>query len=165
MNKSLQNWLDSKVSDDTVANKYEKTPWNLPPHSASRYEDITTFQRYYKDDTDQDVKASDTIYPSLLDNMRAVNPQDIRKDSQLKLLDCITERYTHGSHTRSILIPPNSNRHHTNHLFKKLVDFSDNNDMYYVMSDGKNTEVLPFVDVDLKDAFYKFCQENTFKNK
>ena len=165
MNISLQNWLDSKVSDSTIKDKYEVNDYNLPPHSnsSSRYKNIHTFQKYYDGIDDQDVEASDSFYTGLLETMRDTNPKDIRKDPQLKFLDSINEVYKQDDHKLSVLIPPNSNRHHTNYLFKQLVDCSDYNNMNYVISDSKNTQDIPYIDVNIKDAFYKFCQDNTLK--
>lgn len=160
MNNTLQNWLDSKVSDDNILDKYSKTPYNMPRH-LNMYESLEDYNRYYKKN-DQDVNSADTFYPNLIDGMKEINPEDLSKDKQLKFLDSVTERYKAGKEVKSFLIPPNSNRYHTNYLFKQLVDFSD--DYNYSITDSTGNEVLvPFIDVNFKNAFYKFCQENTYK--
>jgi len=67
----------------------------------------------------------------------------------------------------TILIPPNTNRYHANYLFKRMVQYSINNNMYYDVEDPYKdvyrTELL--VEPDIKEAFYKFCYHNTHKNK
>jgi len=62
-----------------------------------------------------------------------------------------------------IFIPPNTNRYHANYLFKKMVDFSVDNYLFYDIDDPETetqrTEIL--VDPSLKEAFYAFCYTNS----
>jgi hypothetical protein len=60
-----------------------------------------------------------------------------------------------------VFIPPNTNRFHANHLFKQLVDKNLEYNMYY---DLGNDKPYPMFDVTMKDAFYRFCMNNTYKN-
>jgi len=57
-----------------------------------------------------------------------------------------------------IFIPPHTNRYHTNHLFKCMVQYSIINNMRYEIEDPQTgefkTEIL--IDPELKEAFYKF---------
>lgn len=157
--KTLRDWLDSKVLDDEIPDKYSKTTHNIPPY-LNRYESDDYFNRYYTKD-DDDVKTADTFYPDLIDNMLKVNPQDVHSSTQLKFLDSITERYE----SKKFLIPPNTNRHHTNFLFKNLVDYSDMNGYNYEILDSKGNIIkLPFLGNDIKTSFYKFCKDNTYRN-
>jgi len=66
--------------------------------------------------------------------------------------------------TRSIdiLIPPNTNRYHTNYLFKELVNYVYDNNMFYEIDKGAN-DVL--VDPSMKKAFYTFCYNFTHKRR
>ena len=156
--KSLCEWLDSKVSDDTIQNKYSKTSYNLPPH-LNRNESIEYFYRYYTKN-DEDIDTADTFYPNFIDHMRNLNPEDLRNDEELKFLDSITERY---GKEHKFLIPPNTNRYHTNFLFKHLIDVSDNSGYNYETVDLNDKVVrLPFIDKELKQSFYKFCKDNTY---
>lgn len=160
----LDGWLDSKVNDDTITTKYEKSEYSLPRYF-NKSVNISRFDRYYGED-DSDIKASDEFYISLLKNSSV---KEINEDTQLEFLDKITEKYRGDNDTegREILIPPNTNRHHVNYLFKELVDYSNaNNFAYNIYNYEKDSdEIMSLIDTDFKEAFYKFCYDNTHKEK
>lgn len=157
----VNEWLDSRVTDpeDTHMQKQR-----VPTLS------MNVYHRYYKGDTDQDIKSSDNFSISLLDDMKRNSPQEIRSDKHLTLLDTVTERYTDNSNKdkstiKSVLIRPDTNRHHANFLFKRLVDFCDNNDFNYCSLNPSTYEyeTMNLIDTSFKDSFYKFCYDNTHK--
>ncbi len=64
-----------------------------------------------------------------------------------------------------ILLYPNTNRYHANYLFRKLIDFAQDNDFNYYIYDKKTKEykACDLMDKSLKDVFYKFCYDNTYR--
>lgn len=156
---NLQNWLDSKVTDSEVADKYSPMSCILPVHSAYqlRYQPASSYSRYYTED-DQDIKAHDSFYSDLIDGS---DPRDVLSDPTLKHLNSVTQRY--GRHTtRSVLIPPNTNRYHANYLFRQMVDLGFSNSLNYsVLGKDGASMTIPFVTPEFKSAFYEFCKKHT----
>ena len=62
-----------------------------------------------------------------------------------------------------ILIPPNTNRYHANYLFKRMVDFTYNNDMLYEIGNPstQSYDTVPLITPSFKHAFYAFCYNNS----
>jgi hypothetical protein len=162
-NSATKVWLDSKVNDSSILTKYEQNEDSLPSYF-NKSVHLSNFQRYYNTN-DGDVQASDKFYTSLLKNIRETDKDSLKEDKQLNFLNRITEKYreTPGINNENkdidILIPPNTNRHHTNFLFKQLVDYSDNNKFFYKIDDKH----VRLIDPNLKEAFYQFCYNNTHK--
>ena len=73
------------------------------------------------------------------------------------------DEYANDTREIDIIIPPNSNRYHANYLFKKMVDYSIENNMCYGIEDpnfgtyGSHMLIYP----ELKRAFYSFCCNNS----
>jgi hypothetical protein len=141
-------WLDEKVNDKYIDNKYYTTNYTLKPYT-SHYD----FNTYYKDN-DMDINASNK-----------------------KLYDCITNSskndledndfiYNLSLYIDHLLINPNTNRNHANTLFRQLIDYSfDNNFDYNLFNYNSNEyELINLMDVSMKKSFYKFCYDYSFKN-
>lgn len=60
----------------------------------------------------------------------------------------------------------NTNGHHVNTLFKKMIDYTNGNDIYYKIYDQTKEDYVEctLFDTTMKDSFYKFCYENSVKN-
>src|SRR5436190_12883302 len=109
----LNQWLDSKVNDITIKDKYEITNNNLNPYYG-KYENELYFDG--KDDTD--IQANDIFYLNLIRNVNEKSLNEL-----IKYID-------------RVLIPPNTNRYHANQLYKKMVDYIiDNNFNYDIFND------------------------------
>ena len=160
----VQKLLNSKIDDEMVETVYSEDGECLPLY-LNEIEDSKIFNKYY-DSNDQDVQANEEIYVSLLNNLRKDDPEELNRDKFLLHLDKFVERYRSTKNNLDILIPPNTNRYHTNYLFKKLVDYSIDNNCIYSHIDQKTGDIYPLdlINVNFKDAFYEFCYENTYKN-
>lgn len=139
-------WLDSKVNDKTISNKYEVSDFSLT-HYASNYPK----EAYYVDG-DQDFDANDKFYYNLLIN---TNEGDVEEG--------LRQLYQYLDH---LFIPPNTNRYHANHLFRKMKDFSLENGFDYKVYEPtiKKYGLYNFIDAYLKEDFYKFCYQYSDKN-
>jgi hypothetical protein len=62
-----------------------------------------------------------------------------------------------------ILLYPNTNRYHTNSLFRQLIDHSYSNSFDFKLYNDETNEYdkLNLMDVSLKNSFYRFCHENS----
>ena len=161
----VQMWLNSKLLNNYFDSKYKYTKYTIKPYM-EEYEKFNIFEKYYTNN-DQDVKSSDKFYISLINNMRIINPENIVKDRNIRHINRAMESYRDGKNSQEInvLIPPNTNRYHTNYLFKKMIDYCDNNDFYfgYVDESMEKFIQIKLVDTDFKDAFYEFCYDHTDK--
>lgn len=154
MNVALKDWLDRAV--DGCESKYSPDEHSLPVPKNGLPTDMRNIYRYYIAD---DLRSSDKFFINCLNN---TDREQLNEDKQLKFLNCVTDRFIDRSNgnIKSVLIPPNTNRYHSNFLFKKLVDRCDDKKMTYQVAD----ESFKLVDPNLKEAFYQFCFENTHKD-
>lgn len=130
----LKKWLDSKVYDNSIENKYEITEFTLKPYKSKYNKEI------YYTENDEDCEFL----------------CDLKDNNNLQ-----TELDNYDDH---LFIPPNTNRYHTNSLFRQLIDFSIENEFSnnYFVDDGKNGYMkCNIIDRSLKKAFYKFCHDNS----
>ncbi len=165
----VQKWLNNKVMNPMIIDKYMPYDTHLLRHN--KY-DADHFNEYYAPD-DQDIQNSDDTYVSILLSMRDISPDSIKEDSQLAYLDAVMESFVNqqcngwvrrkknkriiDAPERHLLIPPNTNRFHVNLLFKRIIDHC----APYNFSIGE--EIIPLVDVFMKDEFYKFCYDNSIR--
>jgi len=70
-------------------------------------------------------------------------------------LDRYVEVYKEGK----VFIPPSSNRYHCNYLYKKIINFTKKNKMYYPHDNG----YVNLFDKKFKRRFYNFCYKYTHK--
>ncbi|AYV78819.1 MAG: hypothetical protein Edafosvirus36_9 [Edafosvirus sp.] len=170
METNQNTWLNLKINDEYTKTIYNKT--NLIYLKCGNMSG-DEFHKYYKLD-DSDMKSRDTTSINIINNIyqfqELYENEKLCDDQELKYLDSIMERYYgveyKGRKVRvDVLIPPGTNRFHTNYLFKKIVDCSNDRMSYYIpkIIDGKiveeNNEKL--ITSDFKEEFYKFCFENT----
>lgn len=150
LDQNMNKWLLDKIRDPTIENIYSKS---LLPTIYSGIHDMKIFTKYYSNQ-DIDIKNSDFI-ADLVVYMIKNSPSEM--DDNLHILANVLEIYGEES---SILLPPNSNQSHTNYLFKKLIDKSEN--MIYniplISKTGKiKYKSFPMINVLFKNNFYKFC--------
>ncbi len=164
----MQKWLNSKVNDCTIKSKYDYHKDTLDPY-LKKYENIKIFRNYYKENNDTDILNSDQSYLFIINEEKKHNFEEFKNDEFLLFLDHHVERYRSedGEKEKQILIPPNTNRYHTNYLFKMLVDCSDFFELTTNIYNPKTREIelIPLIDTDFKDIFYEFCYNNTYKDR
>jgi len=139
----LNQWLDSKVNDKDIWSKHEVDEHTIKPYT-SHYDKST-----YYTENDSDINASDKVFHQLIDDMG----DDLTEDMELYKLSMYDDH---------IMLSPNTNRFHSNLLFRQLVDFShDNNHEYAIYNTNHNEHIdVNLMDVSLKKSFYKFCKDN-----
>lgn len=138
MNNTLDKWLDSRTRSK-LENK-------LVPYYG-KYD----FENYYEEN-DTDIRACDKINYNLI---KMIQDDDLNEhDKELNNM----EKYIDN-----ILIRPNTNRYHTNQLFKMLIDYTiDNNFHYNIYNDVTNEyEIMSLIHPNFKNKFYKFCKDNS----
>lgn len=133
---SISVWLDEKVNDSSIPNKYEITQYTLDSYK-TEFNDINKY--YTKDDDDFESNSLDYLL--------------LTKDKSL--LNHV-DTYEEGN----ILIAPNTNRYHCNQLFKKMIDYSIKNKLEYKIK--KSNDYLELIGPEFKENFYKFCYENSY---
>jgi len=165
MSGDIKSWLDSQLPDTET--KYSEDGSCLP-FGRDRY--IADFKDYYNDN-DQDIKASDKTYLSILKHYDK-SDRDLYQiqgqydDNTIQYMKERVERYINTNkpeHSKEILIPPNTYRYHANYLFKKIIDYVEHNGCMYEYYDSRKGKTMKFklFDKNMKDAFYKFCYDNT----
>ena len=55
----------------------------------------------------------------MLNSIKQSNPRELKRDKHLAMINTYIERYG----KKKILINPNTNRYHANHLFKNIIDY------------------------------------------
>jgi hypothetical protein len=163
MNNNLIRWLTSKVNDDTIHSIYDDSEYTLN-NFLNEYEYIDDYTEFYNDgDIDMvlntDPLINDKSMSHLVERYRPASffKQDTWAKSNKKVK---VKELSNDNRSIDIFIPPNSNRYHTNYLFKKLVDESLKNDMYYHLD---SVDPYRLFDITMKESFYKFCMKNTIK--
>jgi hypothetical protein len=58
---------------------------------------------------------------------------------------------------------PNTHKQHANFVLDSLIDYCHENDLAYDIPTTEGTNTKGLVDSDIKEAFYKFCYDNTTK--
>lgn len=140
----LNQWLDSKVNDKDIWSKHEVDEYTIKPYK-SHYN-----KNAYYTENDSDVSASDKVFHQLIDDMG----DDLTEDMKLHKLSMYDDH---------IMLNPNTNRYHSNLLFRQLIDFSHDNNHEYAIYNTKYNEHIDvnLMDVSLKESFYKFCKDNS----
>jgi len=89
----------------------------------------------------------------------------IENDSDMRMNDKIQQLDETNIYNDHIFLYPNTNRYHTNYLFRQLIDVSHDNKFNYAIysKNGKNVEHNYFnlMDATFKETFYQFCYDNT----
>ncbi len=170
MNNNIKLWLDSKIPD--AETKYSEEVSHLP-FERDRY---INYFKYYYNDNDQDVKASDKTYLSILKHYNKSDGdlcsiQGKLDNNTIQYMKKRVERYIHPNESRNskeILIPPNTYRYHVNYLFKRIIDCVEYNieicTYFYNNNIKKKAIKFKLMDKNMKDAFYKFCYDNSNKD-
>lgn len=145
-NNGVTKWLDSKVNDRMVMNKYQIDDNTLKPYYSHYDKDC-----YYDNDNDNDsdMKNNDKLSVQLIENLTV---EELKQDKELAKLD---------SYRDHILLHPNTNRYHANYLFRKLVDYSYDNKLEYLYPNPYKKELINLMDKSLKESFYRFCHNNS----
>lgn len=152
----VNRWLDRKIDDDKVESVYD-----VGDHCMSKFKKpykVRFDEYYYQDDTDMKSSATNTI--EVINELKR-NDELVDNDYYYRL-DFYVERYDN----EQILILPSSNRHFANELLKRLIDYSIDNKFNYKIYDEETEEIyeMNLMDSSIKDLFYQFCYENTYKN-
>jgi len=121
--QKLNNWLESKYNNSCYIRPYH-----------SQY----TIDQYYQKN-DIDIKKDDIWSRQLIESLDSTRSRDIYRDNPELL-----RKKVYSDH---ILLNPDTNRYHTNMLFRQLIDYTLNNDL---------TDLF---NIEMKNAFYKFCFE------
>lgn len=155
--QKMNKWLTSKLNDPYIKGIYSKPL--LPLIYSGKYKE-GTFYKYYNDN-DIDIRNTDPLgkfIKYIIDNC----PSEI--DKNMNKLANVLEIYD----DKIILLPPNSNQSHTNYLFKRLLDESENFE-YNVPLISKTGKIInrsfPMIDKSFKNKFYKFCYDNSSHNR
>ncbi|ARF11331.1 hypothetical protein Klosneuvirus_1_188 [Klosneuvirus KNV1] len=64
-----------------------------------------------------------------------------------------------------IKFKPNINGYHADTLYKQLIDYTYENDIYYKIYDSEKKDYVncSLFDTTMKDSFYQFCYKNSIK--
>ena len=161
-NVRFEKWLNSKVNDDRISSKYEKSEYSITKYIKPRL----NFNNYYNSSNDIDVKYNDEYFGAMLDYELYNSEELFDNDLYLEGLNLCCQKYVLDEKNYNMIIPLNSNRFHCNMLFKRLVDYCKLNGCSYDYYDPKSDKVVmkQLFDKNIKLAFYKFCYDNSFKN-
>jgi hypothetical protein len=144
----ITKWLDSKVADKTVENKYEIDELTIKPYK-SHYGNYA-----YYGENDIDTKNMSTSDKYMFQLMGTMTDEELKEDMEIYKLSLYADH---------VLIRPNTNRYHANLLFRKLIDQAFDNDYDYDIYNVNANEHLNvnLMDISLKKSFYKFCYDNS----
>jgi hypothetical protein len=172
----MSKWLNSKVNDQDILSTYEPTEMSLNP--LQKYYLIDNLSLYYYPD-DDDLSCDESFLPIIdpMDDGTYVAFDDYDKNIS-DYLSIYTERYRpeiffnnksaydklKQKDEKNVLILPHTNRYHTSHLFKGLVNYCNANGCFYPKFEEEGDDFSLF-DLSMKKAFYEFCYNNTHKNK
>lgn len=78
----------------------------------------------------------------------------IRSEFEMDLMR--KKQYLQTYKDRDVYVDPNTYRYQADLLFRKLIDYCDNNKLTYLGSS--------LVNKTMRDKFYSFCYQNTYKN-
>lgn len=140
----MKKWLDANVTDIFPRGIYDETDDALPMYYGNH-----NFNDYYHV-KDLDRAGNDINLLGLLNNNNDNNDYDeLNKNFIMQYIDSYKNI--------DVLIPPQTNRFHVNQLFKRMVDYTIDNNLVYRINNTK----LPLIDTSIKNDFYKFCYENS----
>jgi len=133
----VKTWLKDRIK--SFDSKHGVTNNTLKPYTT----ESKNFNTYYCDK-----ELNDQVYLDIIEH-------GINKNEYLNKLSEYVEKYDDGK----ILIPPNTNGYHVNHLFKKMVDIANDNEL------DINEKI---VDVKLlnkndRESFINYCYEKSNK--
>ena len=160
LNPNIESWLDSKVNDPVITDIFD--PNYLPTVYSRHPIHVNDYHLYYLDENDTDLRASKRFMV-----YRDIEPEMENYVDKFRS-NTRDEWNTHeNENDKDVFIPPHSNRYHANLLFKRLMDYCVNNNLTYKCRNPYtgNIEEVPLIYTDFKNAFYKFCYDNTYKNK
>lgn len=149
----------------TPFNDKEKDILDFLSMIIERYRPLSTFEEYTSDqesesmtETNEDLDGWTTVKNK--NNRKHNDNNSSKNDSKLDEQEEIIEP---DNREIDILIAPNTNRYHANYLFKRMVDYVYENEMFYEIGDLENEtyNVMALVEPSLKNSFYEFCYNNT----
>jgi hypothetical protein len=136
------------------------------------------FYRYYDPTNDEDIKNTvisqqNTREWSYVEKYKTLGQFEKYNDSENDWMEANKANYkakeSELMQLKDVYIDPFSNRFQANYVFKKMVDFVDDFDLYYkccYFSDGLIHEVnVPLFDVSCKSDWYRWCYLNTKRSK
>jgi len=145
-NNKFINWLKSKSDSGKIYNNYSPDSYTL----------------YYNNTNDLDLYLNKIEDIERIEQTKIYNPNDMSEND--KILEKYIERYKNG---KKILINPDTIHYHIHTLYQKLIDHKDNTN-YLLQSieidgsiDKNMDENVNIFDKSIKDAFYRFCFENS----
>jgi len=181
-------WLNSKIRDRFTSSKNEPSDILIPRNNKPQaLDDFYKYYTGYTTNTDEDVLASDKDYINIL---KCSTPDEIQNDIFLNELNNRMEQYVNNDKSDNdnewvtvtsvknqpkkivtnsnideinILIPHNTNRYHTNHLFKQMVDLCHHENMIYTYYNDDTNECtdVSLITPEFKSKFYEFCFKNS----
>lgn len=128
---SLVKWLTKKLNSSDIKNIYDHDEFS---GCYTKYS-IEDFYFYF---TDNDIDCQ-------LNDKNKLMLNNLEHEDMINSIECFGKT--------KILIPTGTNRRHAYYLFKNLVNCTENNGLYI-----NNT---PVFSADMKEAFYKFCLDNS----
>ena len=127
----------------------------------------TWLDQKVSDNTIEDVYESNNLVNKYDSNSQfryyASNDTDIKYKTPYDEND-VVECYHNKQKNNIVFIPPSTNRYHTNHLFKNMVNKCIKNNYSYSMENGGKVVNELLVTPEMKEQFYKFCHDNTYKD-
>ena len=134
--KNIKDWLDCKVNDNLIDDKYIVNESTIKPYKSKSQ----SVKSYYIDDDDD-------FYADEIDLIITTKNK--------KLMP-----YVDKFDTKHLFIPPNTNRHHCNQLFKKLIDYSYK-DTFNILNKNGSYDSSRLLGPEFKSDFYDFCSDNS----
>jgi hypothetical protein len=181
--KKVDIWLDSKVNDKYIGAIDEEIDGSGIYYRCGE-RDMEEFFYYYTGLNDEDITATNKLwdkleptdylesfiesYIKIVDENEIDGWNSVKKKDHDMIDDSIDNKCLKEFPEQiDILIPPHTNRHHANYLFKRLVDYCITHDLFFNIFNTKTGKVtrVPLIHPKFKREFYRFCYGNTTKSK
>lgn len=162
----LDNWLEEFVDYDTVIDvNYALINCKIGEESGcislnKLPEDSIKYILYYQDNNDHESVNMHTMidYFNKLHQKNKLE-RKLNKYKELKLLYFSIEKYTINNCIKSILIDPFTKRFYAHTIFKDILDYVENNNLYIDTYKNNNKSICPVITNSSKKNFYMFCQK------
>lgn len=185
--RSIQRWLDSKVSDKYTTDIYSMSGTTLHPtslhpttlhptslslsnqHHDTNFIDMSKFSRYYDVDNDQDLASIDTFQLQVLAMTREHDPEEFENNKDMQYLDSCIERYRvldgDSNNGNSWSTTKKGKKSGVDKYKYKEIDvlIPPNSNRYHAnylfkqLVDYCQANGVDYVNPNFKDIFYEFC--------